>query len=48
MTISMCGEKMMVGRCMTCGIKYRYRFIFGEFGFRCKGCREKMEMKGEV
>ena len=38
-TLNVCGEKMVVDRCGKCGLKVRYRFIFGEFGYKCPVCR---------
>jgi hypothetical protein len=38
-TLNACGEKMVVDRCSKCGLKVRYRFIFGEFVYRCPVCR---------
>jgi hypothetical protein len=38
-TLNTCGEKMVVDRCNKCGLKVRYRFIFGEFNYRCPVCR---------
>ncbi len=42
-TINTCEEKMVVGRCGKCGIKARYRFIFGEFVYMCPVCRSRRE-----
>ena len=38
-TLNVCGEKMLVDRCSKCGLKVRYRFIFGQFNYRCPVCR---------
>jgi hypothetical protein len=42
-TINTCEEKMMIGRCQHCGVKVRYRFIFGEFVYLCPVCRSRKE-----
>ena len=39
LTINTCQEKQVVDRCSKCGMKVRYRFIFGEFNYRCVVCR---------
>lgn len=41
-TINTCGEKMVVDRCRKCGIKARYRFMFGEL-YLCPVCRSGRE-----
>lgn len=38
-SLNVCDEKQVVGRCGNCGIKVRYRFIFGEFNYKCPICR---------
>jgi hypothetical protein len=38
-SLNVCEQKQVVDRCNKCGLKVRYRFIFGEFNYRCPVCR---------